>query len=84
MKKPAVLIANAVCHGKGKDRYKYITGVSKETVSTIPAGISILVHSNTNYQGQQYKLAVYNEKTKRWIHRQINIDAYRVVAVITA
>ncbi len=79
----AILVSTAVCKGSGSDKFKSITGLTKAVLAQVkeidPEAV-ILVPSNTEYQGQKYKLA----KAFRggFNHRQINDADYQVVATI--
>lgn len=79
----AILVSSAVCKGSGSDKFKRITGLTKAILSQvkgIDAEAVILVPSNTQYQGQMYKLA----KAFRggFNHRQINDADYQIIATI--
>ena len=76
----AILVSSAVCHGSGCDRYRWISGLTKEITEQIPEGIQILVPSHTGYNGQKYKLA--KKWAKGWQHRQANDADYNIIKTI--
>lgn len=76
----AILVSSAKCIGSGSDRFKSISGLTKDVLAQIPDGVTILVPSNTNYLGQKYKKAV--KWAKGWNHRQINDSDYEIIKII--
>ncbi len=84
--KKAVYVENAECHGSGSDQYKSVSGITKKIRAEVAelekehGKLTILVDSNTNYQGQQYKrVEIRNGYTN---HRQIKYGEYVIVEII--
>lgn len=80
----AIIIKSARCKGKGRDPYKRINGISKEIllkVAEIDENAVLLVPSNTKWQNQQYKIAVF-VGAYGWTHRQCKDSDYNIIAEI--
>lgn len=77
---PAVLVTPAKCYGSGRDRYRHISGLTKDILAQVPEGHTILVPSHTKYQGQFYKKAIKDRKC--WTHRQAEDSDYVIVKTI--
>ena len=78
-KKPAIYVENAYCYGKGSDKFKGVSGISKnirDAINSDFAVLVVLVDSHTEYMGQKYKKAIY--QNKRWYHRQIKDADYEI------
>jgi hypothetical protein len=86
----AILVVDAECKGIGKDRYKYVTGMTKDIQEQIAelkkehGELEILVHSHTNFGGQIYKrvLSYSGQNGLRWYHRQAVDNQYYIVAEV--
>lgn len=76
----AILVSSAKCIGSGSDRFKSISGLTKDVLAQIPEGMTVLVPSNTQYKNQKYKKAV--KWAKGWNHRQINDADYEIIKTI--
>lgn len=79
----AILVTNAVCTGKGSDRWKGVSGITKKVLAQCEAldpTARLLVPSHTGYLGQEYKEAVHT--AYGWKHRQINVPDFKIVGVV--
>lgn len=77
----AIVVSTAKCNGSGSDRFKSISGLTKDIIAQIPDGIAVLVPSHTCYNNQKFKLAV-NQGKYGWNHRQINDADYEIIKTI--
>ena len=79
----AVLVETARCIGSGSDQWKRINGLTKPVLEKVKAfgdGVTILVPSHTEYNGQHYKKAV--AYGSRFCHRQINDADFQIIGAI--
>ena len=85
----AVYIESGYCMGSGCDRFKRVSGITKKQLSQVTelekqlGALTILVDSNTKFQGQRYKRLEINGHFGQYRdHRQINDADYDIVVVI--
>jgi hypothetical protein len=69
-----VLCPEAVCHGSGSDKYKWVSGGDVRRVFRAYPGAVVVVPSNTNYNGRAWKQAVLT--SSRCYHRQLTTEQW--------
>lgn len=83
----AVIVHSAECKGSGNDPYKWVTGLTQRVLDEVSAlveetPVAILVPSNTDWQGEKYKRAIWNGARKIWEHRFVFARNFVIVGRI--